>query len=235
MAAAVGKRRRRRVSGTAAVGRRRRRVSSSTHRAPRRRTRRVSGTAAVGKTHRRRRRSVGSTSATGIIKQVIPMAVGMAGGVALQHFILRPIEAKIARHMPMAAKFFAGAEVLLGGYVALKAKNPLVRGAGLGIMAGGVQGVAKQFNLYHESPAVQGVGDYTTVRIPVNGSMRDMLSGIINNRDGGTHTSMVADTEHRISDENVSRSNLLAGIYGLGDYSVGEDESENYLMPKGMF
>lgn len=234
MATAVGKRRRRRVSGTAAVGRRRRtrRVSSTRRAAPRRHTtRRVSGTAAVGR--RRRRRGVGSTgSASSLVKQVIPMAVGMAAGVAAQHFILRPLEAKIAAHMPMAAKFFAGAEILLGGYVALKAKNPIVRGAGLGIMAGGVQGVTKQFNLYHESPSVQGVGDYTTVRIPVNGTMRDMLSGIIDNRNGDTHTSMIAGAENRISDERMSRTNMLAGIYGI--YEMGDSEADNYLDPKGM-
>ncbi len=243
--AVVGKRRkttRRRVSGTAAVGRRRRR-STTHHRPPARRRRAVSGTSAVGRTHRRRR-SVSGTGAKGLMKQVVPMAVGMAAGVAVQHFALRPLEAKIAQKAPMAAKFFAIGEILLGGYVALKAKHPIVKGIGLGIMAGGVQTGVKQLNLYHESPAVQGVGDYTTVRIPVNGQVREMLSGIVRNQNGDTYTSMVAGSDYdgvgdyemsgRISDDRLRRTNLLAGIYGLDD-AMGEVEQDNYLPPKGMF
>lgn len=242
---------RKRVSGTAAVGRRRRR-STTSHAAPRRR-RRVSGTAVGSSHHRRRRRSVSGTSATGLMKQVIPMAVGMAAGVGVQHFLLRPIESQIARRMPMAAKFFAVGEVILGGFVALKAKNPIMKGVGLGIMAGGVQAGVKQLNIYHESPSVQGVGDYTTVRIPVNGQVREMLSGIVRDRNGDTYTSLVAGSEMggyddesvgnyddgvggRISDDRVDRTNMLAGIYGLyEDDGVGELESDNYLDPKGVF
>lgn len=218
----------RRVSGTAAVGRPRRRSS-----APAARRRRVSGTAAVGATHHRRRR-VSGTGAGGLMKQVIPMAVGMGVGVGIQHFALRPLEAAIARRAPMAAKFFAVGEILLGGYIALKAKKPMVKGVGLGIMAGGVQAGVKQLNIYHESPAVQGVGDYTTVRIPVNGQVREMLSGIIEDRNGNTYTSMVAGSEY-MTREQQSRTNLLAGIYGLqGMFDDGmQDESQDYLPPKG--
>ena len=233
--AAVGKRRPRRVSGTAAVGRRSRTRRVSSTRAPRRRTRRVSGTAAVGRTGRRRRR-VGSTGTSGMVKQIVPMAVGMGAGVGIQHFILRPLEAKIATHSPMAAKFFGAGEIFLGGYMALKAKNPIMKGAGLGIMAGGVQTVSKQFNIYHENPAVSGIGDYTTVRIPV-GELDNMLNGIVMNRNGDTRTSLVAGMDDysmngRISDERVQRTNLLAGIYGLN--SVGAEE-DDYLLPKGTF
>lgn len=173
------------------------------------------------------------------------MAVGMAAGVGIQHFALRPLEAKIARSAPMAAKFFAVAEILLGGFIALKVKNPIVKGVGLGIMAGGVQTGVKQLNLYHESPAVQGVGDYTTVRIPVNGQVREMLSGIVRNQNGDTYTSLVAGSDNdvmgeyevngRISDYRMRRTDLLAGIYGLGESDMGELEQDNYLPVKGWF
>lgn len=229
--ATVGKRRpRRRVSGTA-VGKRRApaRRRTTAHRAPARR--RVSGTAAVGSTRGRRRR-VSGTGAGSMMKQVVPMAVGMGIGVAVQHFALRPLEAKIAAHAPMAAKFFAAGEILLGGYIALKAKKPIMKGVGLGIMAGGVQAGVKQLNLYHESPSVQGVGDYTTVRIPVNGQVRDMLSGIVKNRNGETFTNMVAGTE-RWGNNEQDRTNMLAGLYGLYDDGM-MDESQNYLVPKGI-
>ena len=212
-------RRRRRVSGTAAVGR--------THR-----RRRVSGTAAVGRT-RRRRRSVGATGGS-LMKQIVPLAVGMAGGAAAQHFILRPLEKKIAQHAPMAAKFMAVGEIVLGGFVAMKAKNPMMKGVGLGIMAGGVHSGMKQLNLYHESPSVQGVGDYTTVRIPVNGQIRGMLNGIVRDQHGDTYTSLVAGTDEMGSRdtlrnrEKFSRTNLLAGLYG-----IQSGENDAYLDPKG--
>src|SRR6185295_12252692 len=61
--------------------------------------RRVSGsvgsTAAVGSKGHRRRRSVGATGTAGMVKQIIPMAVGMGLGVGFQHFVLRPAEAWI--------------------------------------------------------------------------------------------------------------------------------------------
>jgi hypothetical protein len=171
-----------------------------------------------------------------MMKQVVPMAVGMGIGVAVQHFALRPLEAKIAAHAPMAAKFFAAGEILLGGYIALKSKKPIIKGIGLGIMAGGVQAGVKQLNLYHESPSVSGIGDYTTVRIPVNGRLRDQLSGIVRDRNGDTYTSMVAGSE-AMNNYSQTRTNLLAGIYGLqGMYDDGgQDESQNYLPVKGAF
>ena len=236
--AAVGKRRkrtarhhaprRRRVSGTAAVGKTRRK-------------RRVSGTAAVGRVHRRRR-SVSGTGAKGLMKQVIPMAVGMAAGVGVQHFLLRPLEAKIAERVPMAAKFMAVGEIVLGGFLALKAKNPIMKGVGLGIMAGGVQTGVKQLNIYHENPAVQGVGDYTTIQVPINGQLREMMSGMM--EDNVTKTSLIAGDDmgrhhyghghhHHgaFTAAELNRQRVLVGIYGLDD--VGESEADNYLPYKG--
>ncbi len=248
--ATVGKRRKRRVSGTTAVGRtrRRRRVSGTTAVGRTRRRRRVGSTSAVGRTSHRRRRRVGATSAGGLMKQVIPMAVGMAAGVGIQHFVLRPIEAKLAQRVPMAAKFMALGEIVLGGFIALKAKNPIMKGVGLGIMAGGVQTGVKQLNIYHESPSVQGVGDYTTVRVPINGNIRNLLNGIVRHGHHGHHhhmhdytrTSLVAGDEYMgdsswAENQRIDRTNLLAGIYGLdgvGNHS-GELEQDNYLEPKG--
>jgi hypothetical protein len=216
--------RRRRVSGTAAVGKTRRK-------------RRVSGTAAVGKT-RRKRRSVSGTGAKGLMKQVVPMAVGMAAGVGAQHFLLRPLEAKIAARFPMAAKFMSVGEIILGGFIALKAKNPIIKGAGLGIMAGGVQSGVKQLNIYHENPAVQGVGDYTTIQVPINGQLREMMSGMMENN--VTKTSLIAGDDmgrhhHRhdgFTNAELNRQRVLVGIYGLED-GMGESEADNYLPYKG--
>jgi hypothetical protein len=167
-----------------------------------------------------------------MMKKIVPMAIGMAAGVGAQHFLLRPLEKKIAEKMPMAAKFMAVGEILLGGFVAIKAKNPIMQGVGLGIMAGGVNSGVKQLNLYHESPAVQGVGDYTTVRIPVNGQLRSMLNGIVRDQHGETRTHLVAGAGW--DNYSQSRTNLLAGIYGLGERGyAGDSEADNYLQPKG--
>lgn len=198
-----------------------------------RRRKSVGSTGAVGKTRKGRRRISGTGK--DLMKQVVPMAVGMAAGVGAQHFLLRPLESKIAARFPMAAKFMAAGEIILGGYVALKAKNTIVKGVGLGIMAGGVQTGVKQLNIYHESPAVQGVGDYTTIHIPVNGHLHKMLNGIIDDRHGDTYTSLVAGSRSNYKGEDqewqndrIKRTNLLAGLYGLG-----EAEEENFLQVKG--
>jgi len=164
-----GTKRKRRVSGTAAVG------NSSVGR----RKRRVSGTAAVGKTRRKRGVSRGYLGNTGSqIVQIAKMGAEIAGGIALTHFILRPIENKLAQKYPAVGKFMAGAEVLLGGLMALKARNPIVKSVGVGIMAGGVYGVMKQFHIHHESPAVSGVGEYTHTEIPVSNTVSGMLGNM---------------------------------------------------------
>jgi len=162
--------RKRHVSGTAAVG---------TTSVGRTRKRRVSGTAAVGKTRRKRGVSRGYLGNTGSqIVQVVKMGAGMAGGIALTHFVLRPIENKLAQNYPGVGKFMAGAEVLLGGLMALKARNPIVKSVGVGIMAGGVYGVMKQFHIHHESPSVSGVGEYTHTEIPVSNTVSGMLGNM---------------------------------------------------------
>jgi hypothetical protein len=162
------------------------------------------------------------------MKNIVPMAVGMAGGVAVQHFALRPLEAKIAQSVPMAAKFMAVGEIVLGGYIALTAKNPIMKGIGLGVMAGGVQTGVKQLNIYHESPAVSGTGDYTHLNVPL-GYMD--INGIVEGGHSDVRTSLVAglgaEEENYLQPKmghhgnrpydyhHMSRTNLLAGIYGL--------------------
>lgn len=191
--------RKRRVSGTtAAVGKTRRRVSGTT--------------AAVGRsTHRRRTVGRGFLGNTGSqVMQVAKMGAGMAAGMALTHFVLRPIEAKIAAKYPMAGKGMAAAEVLLGGFMALKSKNAIVKSVGVGIMAGGAHGLLKQFNIHHESPAVSGIGEFTNVTIPVSGSVAGMLAGM------GVQRRMIPN----------SNSHLVAGN---NNYDMHNDLYKSYL------
>lgn len=197
------------VRGTAAVG------------ATKRRRRRVSGTAAVGAVKHRRRR-IGATSGAAMGKQIIPLAIGMAAGVGVQHFLLRPIEQKISEHMPMAAKFMAAGEILLGGAMFLKAKNSIVKGVGLGIMAGGVNTAVKQLNIYHESPAVNGSGDYMHTRIPINGIVMNDHNSVDTKLVAGLSDEMDQVLPPKVGVHNryydnphQGRTNLLAGVYGL--------------------
>lgn len=186
-----------------------------------RRRRRVSGTGAVGTTRARRRR-VSGTGSMSMGKQIFPLAIGMAAGVGVQHFILRPIEQKISEHVPMAAKFMAVGEILIGGAMFLKAKNPIVKGVGLGIMAGGVNTGVKQLNIYHESPAVNGSGDYMHTRIPINGIVMDDHNTVHTKLVAGLNdeTEMLLPPKMGVHDRYYDnphqyRTNLLAGLYGL--------------------
>jgi hypothetical protein len=146
-----------------------------------RKRRRVSGTAvgSAGVGGRRRSVSRGFLGGTGgKLKQIAVMGAGMAGGIALTHFVLRPIENKLAQQAPWAGKFMAGAEVLLGGFMALKARSPFIKSIGVGIMAGGTFGVLKQFNVHVESPSVSGVGEYTHMEIPLTNRVAGMIGNM---------------------------------------------------------
>lgn len=207
--AAIGRRRssRRRV-GTTAVGRTRRR-------------RRSVGSTSIGRTHRRRRRSVGSSigrtrrrrriGATGggsTVKQVGMMAVGVAGGALLTHMALRPLEQHVVSRFPMAAKFMGAAEVLIGGYIALKAKNGLIKGVGWGVLGGGVHTMMHQFNIGKENPAIHGSDTYTPV--PISGGLEARMTRMI----------------------NTSRSGLVAGVLNGTDRTsnVAGSSYKQYLM-----
>jgi hypothetical protein len=164
-----------------------------------------------------------------LTKQIIPLAGGMLLGYGAQHFILRPLEKHIAARSPMLGKYMGGLEILIGGLIAIKGKGAIVKGAGLGIMAGGVQVVTKQLNIYHENPAITGIGDYTTVQMPVNGEIRSMIGSILDNGNPA-RTNLIAGTgrdDRWGMNDRDSRTNLLAGIYGLN----GKEE-DNLLYPK---
>jgi len=152
------------------------------------------------------------------------MAVGMGIGVIGTHYILRPLENKIASHAPMAAKFMNLGEILLGGYMAMKAKSPIMKGVGLGVMAGGVFGGLKQVNIYHESPA--GMGDYAETMIPLDGQLQRQINGVIRDSEKPTYSSLVAGSNNGIGQtQDLYRSYLLAG--------TNDDEYGEYLPPKG--
>ena len=191
------------------VGKRRR----STH--TRRKVGASVGSSAVGKTRRRKRKSGGMVGSTHEFKQIGVLAAGMVGGAVATHFALRPLESKLVQRFPMAGKLMGAAEIIIGGLVTMRGKSPLIKGIGLGIMAGGVNTVMHQFQIGH--PAITGAEDYNVYRVPLNGSMTNMLAGVIENRDIPTNSEFVAGTS-----EDLYRTYLLAG-----------HEEEEFLNPKG--
>ena len=194
---------------SAAPRKRRRRTTVTVGR---RRTRRRS-VGAVGSTHhRRRRRRVGSTMAHGSFKQILELGAGMAAGAMATHMLLRPLEEKVGQQFPMAIKMMGAAEVLLGGFIYLKGKNSLIKGAGLGIMGGGVHTVMHQFNIGKHNPAINGPGDYETVRVPISGNLNNLINGVIDDKYGPTRTSYVAGSgDMGSSSADLWNTNLVAG------------------------
>jgi len=215
---------RRRAS--AAPRKRRRRTTVTVGR---RRTRRRS-VGAVGATHHSHRRSRRMGSTGGSFKALLEMAGGIAAGAIVTHMALRPLEKKIAEHSPMAVKFMGAGEILLGFFVAQKAKNAILRGAGWGIMSAGVHTVMHQFNIGEHSPAISGPGDYSEVRVPISGNLKHLINGsIIEDRLSPTRTSYVAGGGEMGSSsmdlmewESRGNTNMVAG-----------PEDENWLDPIG--
>lgn len=194
------------------------------------RKRKMSGTGAVGATHHRKKRRdkksfLGSTSATtGQLKEIAVLAVGMAGGVMATGMILRPLESKITTMHPNATKFLGVGEILVGGWLALKAKGPLLKGVGLGVMAGGVDTAMRQFKLNQMQPMIAGPMDYSTVSIP-------LISGLPN----------FDDMPHLNSSENEVRTEYVAGTtLSESDLIAGTDDdmsqtfaTDQFLQPIG--
>jgi hypothetical protein len=135
--------------------------------------------------------------------------------------VLRPLEKHVSEKVPMAAKLMGAAEILLGGMLAMKSKNSLLRGVGLGVMAGGVHTVMHQFNLGTHSPAIHGPDDYTTVHVPISGNLENLMNGVIRDDYGATRSNFVAGTDMGATND-LYRTYLLAGI-----------EDDDYLTPKG--
>lgn len=194
--AAIG-RRRRKVSGhskrrkaphrkqVVVVGRRRRRAASSSRPAARRRRVSGIGSTGIGRARtRRRKRSIMGFSSGGKFMQIAEMAVGVGVGAVGTHMLLRPLEHKLSEHMPAAAKFMGAAEIVLGGFIALKSTKPFIKSVGIGILAGGVHVVMKQLPIGMHSPAeahIAGMDDMTRLNVPINGNLRSAIAGLIDN------------------------------------------------------
>jgi hypothetical protein len=178
-----------------------------TSRAPAKTKRRVSGTAAVGSTaavgKTRKRKKKGWFGATGVtqsrLTQIGEIAVGMGLGAVATHMVLRPLEHKVVEHFtePLVAKAMPWAEIVLGGTMFIMAPWKLVRNIGLGVMGAGVHGAMKELPIHMHSPAesVSGInGPYTSVRIPVNGTVKEMISGLIQQQGSYVKTPTVGDS-----------------------------------------
>lgn len=214
----------RRKKSTHTKRRRRTTVTVGRRRAPRRR--RVSGVGAVGSTHhkRRRRRSVGSMSSN-TLKSIATTALGIAGGAIATHMLLRPLEKHVTDRFPMATKFIGAGEILLGGFIAMKAKNPLVKAAGLGIMGGGVNTMMHQFNIGQHAPGISGDDDYSIVRVPMSGNIRSLINGIYDGQEGPTYTNYVAGAGDGMGSSSAELWNT-AGV-------AGTSEEDAWLPPIG--
>ena len=196
-------RKRRRLSGPAvgspAVGHRRKR-------------RRVSGTAAVG--HRRRKRRVsgtgiGFTGGSVKMKEALHMVGGVAAGIVVNHKVLKPLEAHLVTTMPMAAKFQGAVQSALGIYIAVKGKNLFIKSFGAAVLQGGVNTLLRQFNLEKHIPGISGgESDWTTVKIPINGSteLRSMVAGLLENNKTPSLPSTGTGTRENMATKNPSRS-----------------------------
>ena len=185
------------------------------------RRRKVSGS--IGRTHHskpgKRRRGVGATKHGGTLQNIGVLALGMVGGAMATHFALRPLENKLTARYPQAGKMMGAAEILIGGFIAFKSNKPLIKGIGLGVMAGGVNTVMHQFNLGTSNPAISGMDDgYQNIRIPISGSMTNLISGVIENSERVPNTNYVAGSD------DLYRNYIMNGISG---------EDENYLPPIG--
>lgn len=148
----------------------------------RKKKRHVSGTvgatasASVGRRKKRKTKTTwfGATNAGDAVK-IGELALQVGIGLGATYLALHPLEAKVSARFPMAAKFMGGAEVLLGGWLALKSKNAWVQGAGMGILATGVGTVARQFKLIKGMD--NSMGDYTELRIPMaNAAMAGLIT-----------------------------------------------------------
>lgn len=219
-----------------------------------RRRHRVSGTVAgtVGRTRHHRRRSVAKTThrrktrkrgflgatgtGSGKFMQIAEMAIGVGIGAVGTHMLLRPLEHKVSEHMPMAAKFMGAAEIALGGFVALKAKNNFMKSIGIGVLAGGVHTVMHQLPIGLHSPAVNGLDDMSTLNVPINGSVQATLSGLIQQDGYYTRTpvvgaSVIENGRGPVHTDVVSGYNILNSSPVVGEY---DDDDELLFMPKGM-
>ncbi len=204
-----------------------------------RRRRRVSGvgstvgSTAVGKRKTRRRR-MGATRAGGkmaILKEIAYMTVGAGAGILANNLILRPLENKIAQSMPMAAKFLGGAQCVIGGIIAIRAKGTLGKSFGAAILGGGANTLLRQFNIEKHLPGISGDSDnWQTVKVPINGSedLQSMVSGLL--MDGGAPNWGMVAGESEMGESEMGESEM--GESEMGESEMGESEMGESEMGK---
>lgn len=178
---------------------------------------------------RRKGRGVGFVNMNSL-KQIGTMAIGVAGGAAISKFVIAPLNGKLVERFPMAAKFLAFGEILLGGIITMKAKHPAAKGVGFGILASGVNKAIDQTDAYKKLGIAGPADDYQTIRIPISGELDTMIAGILTDGRRNVATNMVAgmDRTNWIADSNnMDHTNIVA-----------ETELDNvftYPIAKGVF
>lgn len=233
------KKKRKRAVGKRSPGKSRTRVVVVGKRKTRRHH--VSG---IGSTHhhapkkRRKSRSIMGFSSGGKIMQVVEMAAGVGIGAAGTHMLLRPMEHKLVEHMPMAAKFMGGAEIILGGFIALKSKNNFIKSIGIGVLAGGVHTVMHQIpQLGMHSPAEGAhMGDMSVIRVPMNGDLRGEINGLIeNNGNRFVRTSVVSGSDGIGVLNNNNGGAVYTNVVGDANESELSEDDRNWLYkPRGI-
>lgn len=179
--------------------------------------------------HRKKKRGgggfLGATSGKLGLKQIAWMAVGVGAGAAITHVILRPVEAKLVTKWPILGKFIGAGEIFLGGFIALKAKKPFMKSLGVGILAGGVDQVFKQVNIYKHIP---GMGDMSEIRVPISGPLDDMISGILNSNTRNIYTAQVAGSNYTASVANSAQVEQDFTKVVAGDFENASDSFVKY-------
>lgn len=194
------------------------------------------GSTGIGKTRKTRRKKHGFLGSTGGSKlmQVAEMAVGVGIGAAATHMVLRPMEHKISQKFPWAGKLMGAGEIVLGGLVALKSTKPFIKSIGIGILAGGVHTVMQQTKLGIHSPAVNGLEDMTTLHVPINGDMREMMAGLIENNGNRYVRTPVVGKMGVLNDHNGPTYTPTVGDPDDSMGTLTEEERDYLYSPRGM-
>ncbi len=204
-----------------------------THHTKKRKKSSVSGTTHHTKKRKKRSHSMLGGTGKSSLKQIAIMAIGVGTGAAITHIILRPVEKKLTDKWPMIGKFIAAGEVFLGGLFALKAKGDFMKSLGVGILAGGVHGLMKQANIYKSIPMINGVdNEFSEIRVPISGSLDNMLAGILEDSRRDVRTQVVAGSKHTMTIADTREMELDRSPSSVADTDV--DEYANYPV-KGMF
>jgi hypothetical protein len=216
-----------------------------------RRAYKVSGTSAIGRSHHRggkkthsRKKShssggggflAGTRNEGSNLMKIAKVAGGMAVGYIGAQLVIKPAENWLVNRYPGVAKFLAVGEVVLGGMIALKSKNAIVKSAGVGIMASGVQNAMTQFNVYKMIPGIHGPEDqYTRISVPISGSMNAVLNGLLADNTASVNTPNISganvDMTPIMSGANTNQTSYMSGhsetswMSGDGFYSAREEQ-----------